>query len=132
FSQPHSRGSSHGETRVIRSAYPEPFFCEMMPHAVRMWSELELETETKLMETTGILVIVKTPSETKIHQSVIDNMKKFCPESLDTTDPRSETLFSRLLKYDKLSGVLMDNSGGFLRAHRAVLTIQTSQIFNRY
>ncbi|GFS55070.1 peroxisomal sarcosine oxidase [Trichonephila inaurata madagascariensis] len=124
FSQPHSRGSSHGETRIIRSGYPEPFFCEMMPHAVRMWSEVEIETGKKLMETTGILVIAKASSEAKLYQNVVTNMKKFCPESLDTTDPRIDTLFSRLLHYDKMHGVLMDNSGGILRAHKAVLAIQ--------
>ncbi|GIY28904.1 peroxisomal sarcosine oxidase [Caerostris darwini] len=102
FSHPHTRGSSHGETRIIRSGYAEPFFCEMMSHALRMWSELEVETGNKLMENIGFL----------------------CIANLDTTDPRIESLFSRLLNYDKIHGVLMDNSGGILRAQKAVLAIQ--------
>ncbi|CAL1278285.1 unnamed protein product, partial [Larinioides sclopetarius] len=124
FSHPHTRGSSHGESRLIRTGYAEPFFCEMMPHAFRMWSELELEVGKTLMVNTGVIGVAKSPGDLKTYQAMIDNMKKYCPESLDMSDPRIETLFSRLLKFDKLHGVMMDSSGGILLAQKAVLAIQ--------
>ncbi|GIZ00153.1 peroxisomal sarcosine oxidase [Caerostris extrusa] len=115
FSHPTPGEFPRGD-RIIRSGYAEPFFCEMMSHALRMWSELEVETGNKLMENIGFLCIAKSTNEARDYESIMANMKRFCPESLDTTDPRIESLFSRLLNYDKIHAVLMDNSGGILRA----------------
>ncbi|KAF4531073.1 hypothetical protein B566_EDAN019024, partial [Ephemera danica] len=33
----HSRGSSHGQSRIIRHAYAERFHAELMPRAFREW-----------------------------------------------------------------------------------------------
>ncbi|GIY11965.1 peroxisomal sarcosine oxidase [Caerostris extrusa] len=113
------RGDPDHPVRLCRA-----FFCEMMSHALRMWSELEVETGNKLMENIGFLCIAKSTNEARDYESIMANMKRFCPESLDTTDPRIESLFSRLLNYDKIHAVLMDNSGGILRAQKAVLAVQ--------
>lgn len=41
FPLPHSRGSSHGQSRGIRKAYPEPYLTKMMNDAYEQWHELE-------------------------------------------------------------------------------------------
>ena len=42
FSPPHDRGSSHGQTRVIRQAYFEhPDYVPLLKESYRLWHELE-------------------------------------------------------------------------------------------
>lgn len=50
FREPHTRGSSHGQSRLIRSGYTEKCFAELMPHAFKMWRQAEAETNEKLIE----------------------------------------------------------------------------------
>lgn len=48
FLLPHTRGSSHGQTRIIRRAYAEDYYIALMEESYRLWAELEAETGTKL------------------------------------------------------------------------------------
>ncbi|XP_061460748.1 peroxisomal sarcosine oxidase [Rhineura floridana] len=57
FPLPHTRGSSHGHSRIIRSAYPEDHYTVMMADAFRLWEELEAESGTKLCRPTPMLVL---------------------------------------------------------------------------
>ena len=50
FPLPHSRGSSHGQSRGIRKAYPEPFLTQMMHDAYEQWHNLEEENGIQLMK----------------------------------------------------------------------------------
>jgi len=56
FAPPHTRGSSHGESRIIREAYAEgSFYVPLVRRAREVWAELERETgESLLLETGGI------------------------------------------------------------------------------
>ena len=49
----HRRGSSHGDTRTIRSTYPEPYYTLMMKQAFSLWHEAQEEI--------GYLVHTNTP-----------------------------------------------------------------------
>lgn len=40
FEPGHRQGSSHGNSRIVRSAYPDPFYEEIMLDAYRHWSRL--------------------------------------------------------------------------------------------
>lgn len=48
FLLPHSRGSSHGQSRIIRSVYTQEYYSRMMPESFRLWQQLEAETGTTL------------------------------------------------------------------------------------
>ena len=48
FSAFHSRGSSHGSSRIIRRAYTKPHYIQMMDEAYRMWRDLEKKSGTQL------------------------------------------------------------------------------------
>ena len=48
FSLPHFRGSSSGQSRVIRNAYAEDHHSAMVQEVQQMWEELEQETNTTL------------------------------------------------------------------------------------
>lgn len=48
FVLPHSRGSSHGQSRITRSAYPQAHYARMMPDSFLLWQRLEAEAGTSL------------------------------------------------------------------------------------
>ena len=50
FSLPHSRGSSHGHSRIIRSVYPHgSHYLRMTPRAFELWRCLEKEHQMELV-----------------------------------------------------------------------------------
>ncbi|NNE92267.1 MAG: N-methyl-L-tryptophan oxidase [Verrucomicrobiales bacterium] len=54
----HNRGSSHGETRIIRKAYFEhPDYVPLLQRAYGLWSDLESETGQQLYFETGLIEI---------------------------------------------------------------------------
>ncbi len=58
FAPPHDRGSSHGQTRIIREAYFEdPVYVPMVQRAYELWRELENDSGTPLLLETGGLMI---------------------------------------------------------------------------
>ena len=58
FSPGHDRGSSHGESRIIRTAYAEgPGYVPLVLHAWRLWDELEAESGQRLLERCGGLML---------------------------------------------------------------------------
>jgi len=58
FSPPHDRGSSHGETRIIRVAYFEdPRYVPLVRRAWELWTALEHDAGERLLERTGGLMI---------------------------------------------------------------------------
>jgi sarcosine oxidase len=58
FTAGHDRGSSHGETRIIRLAYFEhPSYVPLLRRAYELWRELETEAARKLLHVTGIAEI---------------------------------------------------------------------------
>ncbi|XP_043855836.1 peroxisomal sarcosine oxidase isoform X2 [Dromiciops gliroides] len=74
FFLPHSRGSSHGQSRIIRRAYPEDFYTKMMEECYQIWAQLENESGTKLYRQTGLLVLGKK-EEAEI-RTIQDNLSK--------------------------------------------------------
>jgi sarcosine oxidase len=58
FTPGHDRGSSHGETRVIRLAYFEhPTYVPLVRRAYELWRDLEAEARRPLLHITGIAEI---------------------------------------------------------------------------
>ncbi|MFJ6892558.1 N-methyl-L-tryptophan oxidase [Streptomyces hokutonensis] len=49
----HDLGSSHGETRMIRRAYPHPDWDALVDTAYRAWTELEGASKAQLLDITG-------------------------------------------------------------------------------
>src|SRR3977135_3049050 len=54
----HDRGSSHGETRVIRQAYFEHAdYVPLLLRAYELWRELEQEADADLLHQVGLLQV---------------------------------------------------------------------------
>jgi sarcosine oxidase len=58
FPPGHDRGSSHGETRIIRTAYAEgPDYVPLVQESWRLWEELAASTGEQLLRRTGGLML---------------------------------------------------------------------------
>ena len=58
FNPPHTLGSSHGESRIIREAYFEhPSYVPLVQRAYELWDELQQGAHEKLLVQTGGLMI---------------------------------------------------------------------------
>jgi len=57
FTPPHDRGSSHGQTRLIRLAYFEhPDYVPLLARAFQLWDDLAAERGRRLLARTGLLL----------------------------------------------------------------------------
>ncbi|NXQ62703.1 SOX oxidase, partial [Anthoscopus minutus] len=65
FLLPHTRGSSHGGSRIIRSAYAQEYYSRMMPESFHLWQQLEAEIDTTLYRRT-ILLVLGPPGEPEL------------------------------------------------------------------
>src|SRR3954453_6946058 len=58
FRPPHTFGSSHGATRIIREAYFEdPAYVPLVQRAYELWRDLENASDRRLLLETGGLMI---------------------------------------------------------------------------
>lgn len=57
FEYVHTRGSSHGRSRIFRLAYDEPDYVNLAQRALPLWREAERELGTELIRRTGALDI---------------------------------------------------------------------------
>jgi sarcosine oxidase len=63
FEVDHTRGSSHGASRIFRLSYPEVEWVRLAQQALPLWRELEAESGERLLELNGILEFVRGPEE---------------------------------------------------------------------
>jgi sarcosine oxidase len=63
FEVGHTRGSSHGRSRIVRLAYPDVEFVELAKESFAGWRELEHEAEVALLELSGLLELVDDPAQ---------------------------------------------------------------------
>jgi sarcosine oxidase len=75
FHPPHTLGSSHGYTRIIREAYPEGAgYVPLVQRAYELWADLEAASGRSLLTITGGLVIDSAggaPSRTAIESASV-------------------------------------------------------------
>ncbi len=57
-------GSSHGRSRIVRRAYPDPFYTEIMQVAYPMWAELESRAGEAILHECGLLYFGLDSSKT--------------------------------------------------------------------
>jgi sarcosine oxidase len=63
FTPPHTIGSTHGHTRIIREAYFEhPLYVPLVRRAYELWSDLAAEARSTLFHQTGGLMIGRPDS----------------------------------------------------------------------
>jgi len=76
FDPPHSNGSHHGDTRIIRHAYGEGRqYVTLVKRAQQLWEELEKRTDYKIFEKTGVLGL--GPKDSPFLQETMAAAKKY-------------------------------------------------------
>lgn len=53
FDEGHTRGSSHGATRIFRLSYPDPIYVSLAREALDDWRRLQRDSRADLVEATG-------------------------------------------------------------------------------
>uniref|UniRef100_A0A8C7BGX1 Peroxisomal sarcosine oxidase n=1 Tax=Neovison vison TaxID=452646 RepID=A0A8C7BGX1_NEOVI len=121
FFLPHSRGSSHGQSRIIRRAYPEDFYTQMMDECYQIWAQLEREAGTQFHRQTGLLLLgMKENSELKTIQATLSRQgvehQCLSAEELKQCFPN--------VRLARGEVGLLDKSGGVLYADRVLRALQ--------
>ncbi|XP_060703923.1 peroxisomal sarcosine oxidase [Hemiscyllium ocellatum] len=127
FILPHSRGSSHGQTRIIRKSYSKPYYTEMMTECFQLWKQLEAEANVELFRQTGLLVLGKegNPEFRAMKSTLVNNqipMESFTSEQLSRRFPA--------VNLPKEESAVLDKSAGILYADRALKSVQ--DLFRRF
>ncbi|XP_053177286.1 peroxisomal sarcosine oxidase [Scomber japonicus] len=121
FVLPHTRGSSHGQTRIIRKAYEQDFYTHMMEECYQLWAQLERETGVKLYRQTGLLVM--GPEKSENYQMFKNTLQK----NKVPTVVLNRDNFSQHIPHVTLAegdGAVVDITAGVLYADRALKTVQ--------
>lgn len=122
FPLPHWRGSSHGQTRIIRGSYVEPYYTKMVVEAMEMWKEIEMKAKHELLvPNVGLLSVEEAPSD----------KSKEVIESLIAAGETFEVLSNEQLK-DRYPGLnfssnysgVLERSAGILRADKCLRVLQ--------
>jgi len=61
FAIGHARGSSHGESRIFRFAYPQPYYAKFAMQSKPLWEKLERDSGEKLLHSIGGLDFADDP-----------------------------------------------------------------------
>ena len=88
---PHTLGSSHGKSRIIREAYYEdPVYVPIVRRAYERWALLEQETGSRVFRKTGgLMLFVQYPGPTTNGRPIYDgrfNMKQRRPVEEETVE----------------------------------------------
>jgi sarcosine oxidase len=123
FEPGHDRGSGHGESRMIRSAYFEgPGYVPLVRSSFRLWRELEAEAGEELLRPTGALMIGRPD-----HPLVAGAMRSarahgLAHEVLTPAEARARFPEHRL-EPDEVA--LWEAEAGVLRPERAIVAAAT-------
>jgi len=119
FTCAHDRGSSHGETRLIRKAYFEhPDYVPLLERSYELWKELEGRSKKRLLQETG-LVIFGEEKKSQILQGVRLSSKQY-------GIPIEEWDFNEIQKRFPQAKVssdfigLYERSGGYLEVENCI------------
>lgn len=118
FETAHARGSSHGQTRLIRQAYFEhPDYVPLLKRAYTLWEELEARSGQTLYRESGVLQV--GPRSGRVIDGVLTSARQH-QLAVDELTPREVTeRFPGFVCPDSLTAVL-ERRAGFLYVEDAI------------
>jgi sarcosine oxidase len=117
-SPPHSLGSSHGESRIFRTAYMEgAWYVPLLREALPLWRELEAESGADLLTLTGALMIGPASSQTVEGAMTAAREHQLDVRLLDAGDLRRDYP-AHVVGPDDVA--VLDEVAGFIRPEAAV------------
>lgn len=111
YAPPHALGSSHGETRMLRTAYSEgPAYVPMVRRAIGLWRDLEARRDLSLFRQTGVAYF--GPQGTPFLEAAKEAARHgdVALERRDTSDPSCRLSVPADWEF------LFDRDGGYLDA----------------
>jgi len=118
FSPPHDRGSTHGESRITRTAYLEgAFYVPLLKETFPLWRALEAGTGMDLLTMTGLLTIGPLKSEPIEATLTAAREHGLDVKVLDAAEVRKRYP-GHVLADDEVA--VLDPQAGFLRPEKAV------------
>eukprot|EP01112_Ceratiomyxa_fruticulosa_P013455 TRINITY_DN3789_c0_g2_i1.p1 TRINITY_DN3789_c0_g2~~TRINITY_DN3789_c0_g2_i1.p1 ORF type:complete len:437 (-),score=75.94 TRINITY_DN3789_c0_g2_i1:121-1431(-) len=117
YAQDHEEGSSHGDGRIIRFAYPEEIYVKMSAIAYPLWDKIQKETETQLIKITGGIDF-GSPTERNIIELEENFIKNNIP--YEVLDEKTASARFPHFKFAENTKVLYQKDGGVVFAHKAV------------
>lgn len=126
FEPAHQFGSSHGETRVIRTAYYEhPAYVPIVRRSFRLWHELEQRSEKQLLCECPCLSIGQSESEliTGVRQAAREHQL-----AVQELDAAALACQYPMFRFDDSYVGLLEHEAGFLLAERCVRALACDAI----
>ncbi len=127
FDVGHDRGSSHGESRIIRHSYTSAAYASLAPDAFAAWRELERGSGERLLTMTGGIDIGHSE----------DRAMRACKEALDKSGIGSVFLESVAAReafpqfvLGESDAVLWQSGAGILHAGRCVRALVSQAVAN--
>lgn len=119
FAAGHVRGSSHGRTRMIRRAYPNPVWNPFVARAYAAWESLERESGTTLVHRTGGVYAHEGASQLQ------------GPDCVALASPEEVAERMPGLRVPDGYGAVYDPNAGVLEAEAALAALRSSAAGNR-
>jgi sarcosine oxidase len=117
FEPGHTRGSSHGGTRIFRLAYYDPTFVRMAQAALPLWRELEDDADEPLLDTTGAI-----DHGTSASIDLVAAAMETCGARFERITPTAAAERWPAVRFD--GTVLFHPDGGRCRADATVAALQ--------
>jgi len=117
FEPPHAMGSSHGESRIIRTAYYEgPGYVPLVREAFGLWRELEDESGASILTMTGALMIGKPGSDVVAGALASAREHRLDHEVMDAVEagrrfPRHRLAGDEVAVYEAAAGFVRPEAG---------------------
>ncbi len=120
FAIPHHKGSSHGETRVIRKAYFEhPDYVPLLSRSYELWGELEKESGQQIFNECGLVVYADKNST--VYRGISRSSKDY-NLPLEEMGVREAITRWPVYKPDDRHSVLYEPDAGFIYSEKAILS----------
>ncbi|HUE74445.1 MAG TPA: N-methyl-L-tryptophan oxidase [Pirellulaceae bacterium] len=124
----HDRGSSHGETRIIRQAYFEhPDYVPLLKRAYELWGELEQEAGENLFHQVGLIQI--GPEHGPVVHGVLESAQL---HQLAVEKLTAEEIGRRWSAFRIPEGMIgaYESSAGYLRVEACVLAhLESAELY---
>lgn len=118
FSIAHDRGSSHGETRIIRQAYFEhPDYVPLLLSAYDLWRQLEAEQGRTLMHLCGLMLAGPPEGETIAGAKLAARVHGIPLH--DVAPPETNTRFPGF-RFPENSAIVYEPNAGYLEVENCV------------
>ncbi len=118
FGAGHDRGSSHGQTRIIRQAYFEhPSYVPLAQETYPLWREIERQTHSSLFEQPGLLQVGPTDSEILCGVRRSANQFNLVVDEMSAQEIKARWPVFNIAD-DQIG--LFESSAGFLRVEKCV------------